>query len=197
MNQGKEFKLGQKEALLLFGLMIGVSLFSFGLGLTLGREKPWLSKSSSFVDENKTLTLKNTENPQDQQIALLRHEIEKLSYTLQDLKNPRPAFREEPLSLKQAAIKRPRLEITRPLKKDPKYTIRLGNAFESESDAKMFAKGIALIGYDAMVRPLDSDLGPSLRQVVLNVFDSKEEAERYVQAEGDFFQDQKYEIVEF
>lgn len=221
-DNNKLFVFEKKEVALIFFFIVMISAISFTMGVRVGKnlhleqnysnetiEKVKLesieeesvnsivneAESDSVIDDNIISEQKDRDIEER-----LKAEMAKLAQS--GAKMPmkaEPSNQEDTIAQKPAHIKPQAVaQDVYNQNKDfrGKFTIQL-SSHNSEREAKDFADAFILQGYDMIINEAAVDGKGVMYRVSIGIFDSKDEALRYLEKEKSLFRDQDYFINKF
>ena len=187
------YVVAKKEMLLLFLFMFLVAATSFIFGIKVGKEHAYREsgiiredrkKVQMIPSEDSVLPEENAKEEMDTLHTRLEEAIKKQMVDMaeEEAIPPLPPGEEEEVQTPPP-----------PTSSGKKYTIQLGS-YRSRQDADTFAQGFIVRGYKAIIREVDIPGKGIWYRVSLGIFDTNEEAKKYIKKEESLFQGEDYII---
>jgi cell division protein FtsN len=212
-EKGSLFVFDRTEVVLILVFVLIIAATSFTLGIRVG--KKLLLESRGFTQQDvRTIELKSTkeeyvdqlgkkdevitdEKLQDEQFKRIKEEFEKLenSPVVKEEANSEESDQTEVTNTEavEAPAEQPAAEEENPYL--GKYTIQLGS-YQSLEDAKNFAEGFVLKGYDPIINRVEIEGKGFWYRVSIGAFENRNEATEYIQKEQSLFLGKEYRIYQ-
>jgi hypothetical protein len=200
----------KKEIILILVFFIILVIISFTLGIRLGKKLTLEREGVKDVDI-KTVELKSVDEEEvdktfledsklsdDEKIQKLREESKgKLIEELESFSKPDVAPALNSSEVKPSVEVNNELNLISPVGPGlkGKFTIQLGS-YSSAEEAKEFAEGFTVRGYDPIINEVKIPEKGNWYRVSLGVFDSPEDAKKYINQERSLFEGQEYILTE-
>jgi len=216
----KLYVFSRKEVALIFLFLLLVALTSFVLGVRVGKDFAFKNSSLNTQDRAEVDLLSGQEEKVNQVVDEVQEDMnkplddEKIKERLENLIKEETAKDPEQ---RKAELEKQRLQNESDLSSETmndvsentnsnfdekenaysgKYTIQLGS-HQSIDDAKAFAEGFRIRGYNPIVNEVELGNRGVWYRVSLGVFDTVTEAKNYVKKEESLFQGQDYHFAKF
>ena len=217
-DNSKLFVFDKKEVILIFVFIVLIAITSFTLGVRFGKQLS-LKSDEYTKDELDLINLKSSEEERVEDIVeddnefesslnekskeqvdtddRLREEIERLTKTEEARINV-PGGEDNNDQAEMNPSEEKKIESTEDLYRPQgdysgKYTIQLA-AFDSKDEARSFADGFIVSGYDAIVNEVEISGKGTWYRVSIGLFENLNQAKDYLEKEKSFFQGKDYLI---
>ncbi len=206
MGENKLLVFDRKEIFLIFFLVLVMVVTSFTLGIRMGKglsfEKQGITPEESSLEElssqdetaaNEILQRKRSGDAQTG-VEVEQNTYERLKKEFENLSdekdNMQSSQSEKKIETDSADPGVQRDDIS---KYRGKFTIQLG-AYRALKDARSFAAGFKVRGYDPIINEVEIDGSGIWYRVSLGLFSNRKEAEAYVEKEQTLFEGQEYHV---
>lgn len=214
----KLYVFSRKEVVLIFLFILLVALTSFVLGVRVGKSFSFESSGLKLMDRDRVDLLSGEEERVNKVVEEVKEQAqekpvekevldqEKIKEKLENLiqqeeSNKKKVEENEVVDETVSEEKSEVQEDTKPSLSQSKeysgkYTIQLGS-HQSIEDAKAFAEGFRIRGYDPIINEVNIANRGVWYRVSLGVFNTVTEAKNYVKKESSLFQGQEYHFARF
>lgn len=219
----KLYVFSRKEVILIFLFILLVALTSFVLGVRVGKNFAFEASGLSQLDRERVDLLSGEEEKVNEVVKEVKNMVDeeskfedkqkdvidqqKIKERLEDLiqeETNKKKVKNEPVVEAKPAEPLKKEEPKPEVKEESsaakqysgKYTIQLGS-HQSIEDAKAFAEGFRIRGYDPIINEVVLGNRGVWFRVSLGVFNTVTEAKNYVKKENSLFQGQEYHFARF